>query len=128
MVNIALYPIFGKPFILYLGILTLISFIVTAIFGFSYYRGLLKFKWHPTMVIISFILAIFMTVIGISLRKPFVSILGILTIFTFFVASMIGLSIHQRWVNTRFIWHPIIVIVAFIFAIFHGIVGILTFI
>jgi hypothetical protein len=38
MVSIALYQIFGKPFIVYLGVVTIISFIVTAIFGLSFYR------------------------------------------------------------------------------------------
>lgn len=128
MVSIALYPIFGKPFVLYLGVLTLTSFLVTAVFGFSYYRGWLQFKWHPTMVIISFIFAIFMTVIGLSLHKPLVGILGLLTLFSFFIAAMIGIGIHQRQLNIRFIWHPILVIISFIFAVGHGVLGILTFI
>jgi dolichyl-phosphate-mannose--protein O-mannosyl transferase len=38
MVSIALYQIFGKPFIVYLGVVTIISFIVTAIFALSFYR------------------------------------------------------------------------------------------
>jgi len=38
MVSIALYQIFGKPFIVYLGVLIIISFIVTAIFALSFYR------------------------------------------------------------------------------------------
>jgi hypothetical protein len=54
MVSIALYQIFGKPFILYSGVITIISFFITTIFGLSFYRGLLKFKWHPIMVVVSF--------------------------------------------------------------------------
>jgi hypothetical protein len=54
MVSIALYQIFGKPFLLYLGVVTIISFLVTAIFGLSFYRGWLRFEWHSMMVVVSF--------------------------------------------------------------------------
>jgi len=127
MVSIALYQIFGKPFILYLGVLVIISFIVTSIVGLSFYRGLLKFKWHPIMVVVSFFLAIIMTIIGPSVGKPFIGILGLFTLFSFVITAMIGLSIHHRWLNIRFIWHPIMVIVSFILAIIHGLLSILAF-
>lgn len=127
MVSIAFYPIFGKPFVLYLGIITLISFLVTAILGISFYRGLLRFKWHPTMVVVSFFLAIIMTVVGVSAGNPAVGILGILTLFSFFIAAILGLSIHQRWLNVKFMWHPAVVVISFIFAAMHGILGILVF-
>jgi len=127
MVSIALYQIFGKPFILYLGVITIISFLITTIFGLSYYRGLLRFKWHPRMVVVSFFLAIIMTIIGPSADKPSIGILGVVTLFSFFITAMIGLSIHQRWLNIRFIWHPIMVIISFILAIIHGLLGILAF-
>jgi hypothetical protein len=128
MVNIALYPIFGKPFVLYLGVLTLTSFLITAVFGFSYYKGWLTFKWHPIMVVISFIFLIFMTVIGLSLHKPLIGILGLLTLFLFLIAAMIGVGIHQRRLNIRFTWHPTLVVIAFIFAVLHGVAGIMMFI
>jgi hypothetical protein len=127
MASIAFYPIFGKPFILYLGVITLISFLVTAIFGISFYRGLLRFKWHPAMVAVSFFLAIIMTVVGVSAGNPLVGILGILTLFSFFIAAILGLSIHQRWLNAKFMWHPVVVVISFIFATMHGILGILIF-
>ena len=127
MVSIAFYPILGKPFVFYLGIITLISFLVTAIFGISFYRGLLRFKWHPTMVVVSFFLAIIMTVVGVSAGNPTIGILGLLTLFLFFIAAILGLSIHQRWLNTRFTWHPIMVVISFILATIHGILGILVF-
>ncbi len=95
--------------------------------GISFYRGLLRFKWHPRMVVVSFFLAIIMTVIGPSAGKPFTGILGILTLFSFSITALIGLSIHQRWMNIRFIWHPIMVIISFILAIIHGLLGILAF-
>lgn len=50
MVSIALYQIFGNLFIIYLGVIIIISFIVTAMSGFGFYRGLLRFKWHTIMV------------------------------------------------------------------------------
>lgn len=127
MVSIAFYPIFGKPFVLYLGVITLISFLVTAIFGVGFYRGLLRFKWHPTMVVVSFFWAVIMTVVGVSAGNPTIGILGLLTLFLFFIAAMLGLSIHQRWLNIRFIWHPVMVVISFIFATIHGILGILAF-
>ena len=127
MVSIAFYPIFGKPFILYLGVITLISFLVTAIFGIGFYRGLLRFKWHPAMVAVSFFWAIIMTVVGVSAGNPLVGILGVLTLFSFFIAMMLGLSIHKRWLNVRFMWHPVVVVISFIFATMHGILGILVF-
>ena len=127
MVSIALYPIFGKPFILYLGVVTIISFLVTSIFGVSYYRGLLRFKWHPRMVAVTFFFAIFMTIIGPSAGKPSIGVLGIVTLFSFFITAMIGLSIHQQWSNIRFKWHPTMVIISFIFAIIHGISAIIAF-
>lgn len=128
MVSIALYPIFGKPFVLYLGVLTLTSYLVTAALGISYYKGWLKFKWHPVMVVVSFIFAVLMTVIGLTLHKPLIGILGLLALFSFLIAAMIGVGIHQRRLNIRFIWHPTVVVIAIIFALIHGIVGIMTFI
>ncbi len=38
--SITYYTIYGKPFILYLGIITLISFIITASIGISIHEGL----------------------------------------------------------------------------------------
>lgn len=128
MVSIALYQIFGKPFVLYLGVLTLTSYLVTAALGFSYYRGWLQFKWHPAMVVVSFIFAVLMTIIGLSLHKPLVGILGLLTLFSFVIAAMIGVGIHQRRLNIRFIWHPVVVVIAIIFAVLHGLAGIMMFI
>jgi len=48
--SLAYYPIMGKPLILYLGIITLLSFIITAIIGLMIYKGRkIPFKIHPTM-------------------------------------------------------------------------------
>ena len=124
MVSIALYPIFGKPFILYVGIIALISFLITAIIGLSFYRGLLRFKWHPTMAVVSFFFAIIMAVVGLSAGNLFVGFWGNLTLFSFFIAAMLGLSIHKKWLNIRFRWHPTIVVVSFVLATVHSILAI----
>jgi len=64
---ITYYPIFGKPFILYLGILTLFAFIMTASIGISIHEGLrnIKFRWHPTMAGIALSLAVIHGTLGI---------------------------------------------------------------
>ena len=65
--NITYYPIYGKPFILYLGIITLISFVITASIGISIHEGLrnIKFKWHPIVAGISISLAVIHGTLGI---------------------------------------------------------------
>jgi hypothetical protein len=69
--NITYHLIFGKPFIMYLGIITLISFLFTASIGFfSYYKKKFKinyipFKWHPRMAAISIILALIHGLLGL---------------------------------------------------------------
>jgi hypothetical protein len=57
---ITYYPLYGKPLILYLGVVTLISFIITASIGITIHECLrnIKFKWHPTMAGISLNLAL----------------------------------------------------------------------
>lgn len=66
--NIAYYLIFGKPVIMYLGILTLSSFIFTAYIGAMAPRGKTKipFQWHPRMAKISITLAILHGILGVS--------------------------------------------------------------
>lgn len=64
---ITYYPIFGKPLILYLGVITLLSFLITATIGISINKGLsnIQFKWHPTMAGISITLALIHGTLGI---------------------------------------------------------------
>lgn len=52
---------------MYLGILTLTSFLFTALIGFLNYRGIrtIPFKWHLRMAAISIALAITHGVLGI---------------------------------------------------------------
>jgi uncharacterized membrane protein len=46
--QIAYFPIFGKPLILYGGIVTFLSLIITASLGYLIYSGKakIKIKWH----------------------------------------------------------------------------------
>ncbi|MBI5681067.1 MAG: hypothetical protein HZC47_09255 [Methanobacterium sp.] len=65
--EIAYYPILGKPLILYLGIITLSSFIATALIGLMIFRGVkIPFKLHPTFAIMSLILGITHGTLAIS--------------------------------------------------------------
>ncbi len=52
---------------MYLGILTLSSFLFTALIGFLNFKGNHKipFKWHPRMAVISIALAIIHGLLGI---------------------------------------------------------------
>ena len=58
--NITYFPILGKPLILYLGFLVLLSFVFTASIAALNKKGIHKipFVWHLRMAKISFILAI----------------------------------------------------------------------
>lgn len=65
--NITYFPIFGKPLIMYLGIITLISFLITAAIAVLNKKGINKisFKWHPRMAKISIALALVHGILGI---------------------------------------------------------------
>jgi hypothetical protein len=67
--NITYFLIFGKPLIMYFGIITLLSFLTTATLGFLIIHGLGKipFKYHKIMATISIILAIIHGIMGILL-------------------------------------------------------------
>lgn len=67
LANIAYYPVFGKPLILYWGVLTLTSFLLTALIGFLNYRGIHKipFRWHLRLAILSISLGIIHGTLGI---------------------------------------------------------------
>ncbi len=72
--NIALFLVFGKPLIIYLGILTALSFLFTASIGFMNFKGLahrIPFRWHPRMAVISIILALIHGLLGISIYFNF---------------------------------------------------------
>jgi hypothetical protein len=67
--NITYFLIFGKPLIMYLGIITLLSFLFTALIGLLNFKGVhnIPFKWHPRMVVVSITLAIIHGALGILL-------------------------------------------------------------
>jgi hypothetical protein len=69
LAHLAYYQLFGKPLLMYLGILTLASFIFTALIPILNQRGIHKipFAWHPRMAKVSFILAAIHAILGISL-------------------------------------------------------------
>jgi len=48
LANLTYYPIFGKPLIMYLGIITLLLFLTTASIGYGIFKGKLKISiaWH----------------------------------------------------------------------------------
>jgi hypothetical protein len=67
MRNIGYFLIFGKPLIMYLGIITLLSFMLTFTIGFLNYRGIktIPFKWHPVFAVISITLALIHGIMGV---------------------------------------------------------------
>lgn len=67
--NITYFLIFGKPLIMYLGIITLLSFLITATIGVMIIKGIGKipFKYHKIMAAISIALAIIHGILGILL-------------------------------------------------------------
>jgi hypothetical protein len=60
-------PIFGKPLIMYLGILTLLSFLATATVGALNMKGIttIPFKWHPRLAVFSICLALIHGALGV---------------------------------------------------------------
>ncbi len=67
--EITYYLIFGKPFIMYLGIATLLSFLTTATIGYLNFHGnrAIPFEFHPKMAFLSIALAIVHAIMGILL-------------------------------------------------------------
>jgi len=61
------YLIFGMPFIVYLGILTIFMFIVTASIASLKRKGKIKLsiKWHYNLAYVSIILALIHGILGI---------------------------------------------------------------
>lgn len=65
---ITYYQILGKPLIMYLGILTLSSFLFTAsiaVLNVKFGIAKIPFKWHPRMAAISITLALIHGTLGI---------------------------------------------------------------
>ena len=71
--KLAFYLIFGKPLIMYGGILTFLSFATTATIGYLIHHGKtnLSINWHINFVRLSFTIALFHAVLGLSLFFKF---------------------------------------------------------
>ncbi len=66
--SFAYFLIFGKPLIMYSGILTLISLLLTASIGYTTRKGIkwVPFKYHPFMAKATVTLALIHGIMGIS--------------------------------------------------------------
>jgi len=64
--EIIYFQIFGKPLIMYGGIITLLSILFTASIAVLNKKGikLIPFKWHPRMAIFSIILVLIHGILG----------------------------------------------------------------
>ena len=67
--EISFYLILGKPLIMYLGILTLTAFLVTALVAVANRRGIhtIPFAWHPRLAIFSIGCAVIHGILGVLL-------------------------------------------------------------
>ena len=65
--EITYFPIFGKPLIMYLGILTLLAFLVTAAIGVMTLKGIrtVPFRWHTRCAACAILLALVHGLLGI---------------------------------------------------------------
>jgi predicted membrane metal-binding protein len=61
LTNLSASMILGYPLVVWFGLLTLLSLLITAIIGFLYYKGIVgqdNFKWHPRFVVLTIIIAV----------------------------------------------------------------------
>jgi hypothetical protein len=67
--EISYYLIFGKPLIMYMGILTLLSFFTVAIIGFLTISGIrrIPFKWHKRLAYFALVLGLIHGTFGLLL-------------------------------------------------------------
>lgn len=67
--SIALTLLFGKPLVMYGGILTFFLLIFTATVGALNFKGIhvIPFKWHPILAIITITVAIIHGLMGLSI-------------------------------------------------------------
>ena len=64
--DITYFPVFGKPLIMYLGILTLLAFLFTASIPVMNKKGIraIPFRWHPLCAGCAILLALVHGVLG----------------------------------------------------------------
>jgi hypothetical protein len=65
--DITYFLIFGKPLIMYLGILTLLAFLVTASIAVMNMKGIriVPFRWHPRCALVAIFLVLVHGSLGI---------------------------------------------------------------
>jgi hypothetical protein len=65
--NITYFLIFGKPLIMYIGILTLFAFLFTASIAVMTLKGIrtIPFKWHPRCALFAIVLALVHGMLGV---------------------------------------------------------------
>jgi hypothetical protein len=71
--DIAYYLIFGKPVVVYLGLLTFLSFLTAAVIGMNVLKPKngIPFKYHILMVRVSFTIAIVHAFFVLSLYNSY---------------------------------------------------------
>ena len=64
---ISYFMIFGRPLIMYLGIVTLLLFLITASVAILNMKGIdtIPFVWHPRLAVLSICLALVHGLLGI---------------------------------------------------------------
>lgn len=69
LTQITYFQILGKPLIMWLGVITLLSFLFAALIAFLDKKGINKipFKWHSIMAKVSLLLAIIHAILGIAI-------------------------------------------------------------
>lgn len=122
--SITYFPIFGKPLVLYLGIITISLFIITALIGLMIFRGVrITFKFHPLMAAIALTFATIHGILAISTERIPIIILGIITISLFIITGSIGFMIF-RGKHIKFQYHPLMAATSIMFGLIHGTLGI----
>lgn len=71
--SVAFALLFGKPLIMYGGILTFLLLLFTATVGALNFRGiqLIPFKWHPRLAILTITVAVIHGILGLSIYFNF---------------------------------------------------------
>lgn len=67
--SLAYTLVFGKPVIMYGGILTFLLLSTTATVGFLIHKGIrpIPFKWHPRLAVTTIIVAVLHAILGLSI-------------------------------------------------------------